>query len=182
MEKLNKRSTPIFYIAMLLLVLVLFSTRMTASLYARFTTTADGSDGARVAIFNVDCQEVESTMHIDLDFFDSTKQTDTIEFAVTSSSEVAVSHEISLILPEKLTKLVNAGKIVVTLTEVGGTTVGGTITANGITFGKKNLGIANTEIEINYVITFTIPENTVPGEIVEITKPIILRVHAEQID
>ena len=107
MEKLNKRSTPVFYIAMLLLVLVLFSTRMTASLYARFTTTADGSDGARVATFNVDCEEVEASMKIDLDFFDSTKRTDTIEFAVTSSSEVAVSYEISLILPEKLTELIN---------------------------------------------------------------------------
>ena len=183
MEKLNKRSTPVFYIAMLLLVLVLFSTRMTASLYARFTTTADGSDGARVATFNVDCQGTLGTpMDITLDFFDSTKRTDTIEFAVTSSSEVAVSYEISLFLPEKLTELINTGKIVVTLTEVGGATVGGTTTANGITFAKKNLGVANTEIKINYVITFTIPTGMVPGEIVKITNPATLRVHVEQID
>ena len=183
MEKSNKRTTPVFYIAMLLLVLVLFSTRMTCSLYARFISTADGSDSARVATFNIDCQGTQATpMDIKLDFFDSTKQTDTIEFAVTSSSEVAVSYEISLILPEKLTELINTGKIVVTLTEVGGATVGGTITANGITFAKKNLGVANTEIKINYVIMFTIPTGMVPGEIVKITNPATLRVHVEQID
>ena len=185
MEKLNKRSTPVFYIAMLLLVLVLFSTRMTASLYARFTTTADGSDGARVATFNVDCQGTQGTpMAINLDFFDSTKRTDTIEFAVTSSSEVAVSYEISLILPEALTKLVKDEKIVVTLTEVGGATVKGTINTmtKQITFGNKNLAPTNGTVTINYTITFTIPEGSIPGEIVEITDPITLRVHAEQID
>lgn len=183
MEKSNKRTTPIFYIAMLLLVLVLFSTRMVCSLYARFISTADGSDSARVATFNVDCQgPQDATMDIKLDFFDSTKQTDTIEFAVTSSSEVAVSYEISLLLPKKLTKLVEGGKIDVKIAENGGTAVGGTITADGITFGKKNLGVANTEIKINYVITFKIPTGMVPGEILKITDPATLRVHVEQID
>ena len=183
MEKSNKRTTPIFYIAMLLLVLVLFSTRMVCSLYARFISTADGSDSARVATFNVDCQGTQGTpMDIDLDFFNAEKHVDTIAFAVTSSSEVAVSYEISLLLPEKLTELINTGKIVVTIAENGGTPMAGTITANGITFGKKNLGVANTEIKIDYVITFTIPENTVPGEIVKITDPATLRVHVEQID
>ena len=53
MRKLNTRTPIAFHIGLVLFCLVLFSTYLTGGLYARYTTSASGSDSARVASFQI---------------------------------------------------------------------------------------------------------------------------------
>jgi hypothetical protein len=54
--------------------MTLFSSYMTGGLYARYTSSASGSDEARVAKFDVAHSDQSFPMGVELDFFDSSKR------------------------------------------------------------------------------------------------------------
>ncbi len=101
------------FAAAVLLCLTLFTTHLTSGLYARYTTTASGSDSARVAKF-----EVKYTMpnNVVFDLAPSGTQSQSIEIEFTNNSEVTVRFGIkittSVPLPNKLVLKVSDEKYV----------------------------------------------------------------------
>lgn len=71
--------------ALVLLCLTMLTTHLTGGLYARYTTTATGSDGARVARFDVQCTVVEDG--------DTEGQ---FKVTVKNESEVTVSYKLQV--------------------------------------------------------------------------------------
>lgn len=71
--------------ALVLLCLTMLTTHLTGGLYARYTTTATGSDGARVAKFDVQCTvtPVGGT-------------SDQFTVTVTNASEVTVKYDLQV--------------------------------------------------------------------------------------
>ena len=183
MTKSNKRTPPVFYAGLIVLVLVLFSTHMTGGLYARFVSRAEGSDDARVAKFDVaSTMDPGVDLAINLDFYDSNKRTDSVQFVVTSSSEVALEYHVILSLPEKVISWVENGLIVIELTSDEQVVPSEVDKKNGsLVFDSAAFG-ATGEREDAYTLTFTIPVGAKPGEIIKITDPAKLSIHVEQID
>lgn len=104
MGKSNRKTPFVFYFGLVLLTLVMFSTHFMSGLYARYTTMANGGDGARVASFEVSevvkfgekeivigTYDIAETFGIDADG----KFTDkTFTFTVANKSEVAVKYTV----------------------------------------------------------------------------------------
>jgi len=78
----------LFLLVSVLLVLVLISTAMLSGMYARFSTTAGGSDAARVAKFDIH-KEGDLSSELSLEYVPG--MTDSYTLIVTNRSEVAVS-------------------------------------------------------------------------------------------
>ena len=98
MQKQNTRTPWVFYAGLIILFFFIVSVYFTNGLYAKYVTTADGADAARVATFDVE-NEVAVDAAVDLSFFDAAKLTDTVEFNVVSSSEVAVKYDVVVTMP-----------------------------------------------------------------------------------
>ncbi len=181
MKQSNKKAPLVFYIGACLLVMVLFSVNLTSGLYARYATEATGSAGARVAKFNVASETGGVELSIDLDFYDPAKQTDSIAFEVTSSSEVAVEYDVVLELPEDIISLINSGVLIIKMD--GNAPDGDNIdTANyTVTFEGKSFS-PSENVTQTHTITLSIQEGTILTDTVKITESATLRVHAEQID
>ena len=182
MQKMTKKTPLVFHIGIALLCLVLFSAHLTSGLYARYTSEASSQDSARVAKFDVASKEKNDVaLSIDLDFFDPAKQSDSIEFEVSSSSEVAVEYDVVLVLPEEMIKLVSDGAIIVKIN----TSVTGVIddADNTITFEGGTL-LPGATPGVSYTITLEIKPNTMLANPVNISgeNSATLRIHAEQID
>ena len=105
MRQSNTRTPAVFHVGLVLLCLVLFSTYLTGGLYARYTTSASGSDSARVARFEITGggNWTDSTENIDLDlnFFDPNKTSASLTFEITSGSEVAVKYDVVITMPDQ---------------------------------------------------------------------------------
>lgn len=81
--------------AAVLLCLTLLSTHLVGGLYARYTTTASGSDGARVAKFSI--TETKNGALFTEDFTVSTVPGETAyTVSVENNSEVAVAYTVSV--------------------------------------------------------------------------------------
>lgn len=104
MAKSNQKTPVVFRLGIILLCCMLFTTYLMGNLYARYTTTASGSDSARVAKFKVGSTftDEDSQINVDLHFFDATKITDTITVVVSSESEVAVRYNVTVTMPENI--------------------------------------------------------------------------------
>ena len=177
MKQSNKKAPLVFYIGACLLVMVLFSVNLTSGLYARYATEATGSAGARVAKFDVASEE-KSEFSIDLDFYDPAKQTASIQFEVTSSSEVAVEYDVVLELPEDIISLINSGVLIIKMGDnaVYVDTANNTVTFEGESFSPSE------KVTQQHTITLSINAGTMLFEDVTIVETATLRVHAEQID
>ena len=177
MKQSNKKAPLVFYIGACLLVMVLFSVNLTSGLYARYATEATGSAGARVAKFDVASEE-KSEFSIDLDFYDPAKQTASIQFEVTSSSEVAVEYDVVLELPEEIISLINSGVLIIKMgdNDVYVDTANNTVTFEGESFSPSE------KVTQQHTITLSINADTMLFEDVTIKENATLRVHAEQID
>ena len=91
-----------FHVGLVLFCLVLFSTYLTGGLYARYTTSASGSDSARVARFEitgVDSWTNQGEIDLDLNFFDPNKTSASLDFTISSASEVAVKYDVVITMP-----------------------------------------------------------------------------------
>ena len=152
-------------------------------IYARYVTTATSSDEARVAKFYLSSDgkiNDDVDFAIDLNFFDPKLHSDHIEFEVSSSSEVAVSYDIVLILPEGMTELIEDGLLTVSLD--GGTTTATIDKAlHTLTFTAGTFNAAQAETR-THELTFTLKTDNVLSYPIRIEDPITLRIHAEQID
>ena len=179
MKQSNKKAPLVFYIGACLLVMVLFSVNMTSGLYARYATEATGSAGARVAKFDV-ASDKKSEFSINLDFYDPAKQTASIQFAVTSSSEVAVEYDVVLELPTQMINWISTGTIIINM---DGTATYVIDTANNtVTFEGKSFSPNESTTIQTHTITLSINPKTILFTNVKITESATLRVHAEQID
>lgn len=180
MHNMTKKTPLFFYIAIILLYLVLFSTHLTSGLYARYTSASSAKDSARVAKFDVTSKgENGIALNINLDFFDPAKQHDSIEFEVMSSSEVAVEYDVVLVLPEEMMELVSNGTIIIKMdVDVIGVVDD---TYNTITFEGGSF-LPGTSQSAMHNITIEIKPGTMLVGTVNISSPATLRIHAEQID
>ena len=185
MKKLNTRTPIAFHIALVLFCLVLFSTYLTGGLYARYTTSASGSDSARVAIFRIsgsNTWEQNAEVDLQLSFFDQNQATDTLSFTIVSSSEVAVRYSVEIVMPE---------------TDANGQDVkyewltlqldsGNKITTNSNVFTIENIGsfAPGDNGQATHSLTFTIVESYMgrPDVVGDIAGKVIITVRAEQID
>ena len=180
MKKSNKRAPLVFYIGVFLLVMTMFSINMTSGLYARYVAAVTSSDGARVAKFDVLSRKKEGVeFNIALNFFDPEKQTDNIEFEVTSSGEVAVRYDVVLVLSEETMSFVQDGSLIITI----GESVSGTVDSDSktVTFTGDSFS-PNSDETHTHKITFKIKEGTMVSPDVNVTETATLRIHAEQID
>ena len=182
MQKATKKTPFVFYAGMVLLCLVLFSAHLTSGLYARYTSTSSAGDNARVAKFDVSSANTNTAdvdFNINLDFFDPQMQSDYIEFEVSSSSEVTVSYDVILILPEGMVELIEAGILVISLDENATPTVDGTNRTVIFDAGTFNAAVDQAR---THKLTFSFKEGSVISDTIEIKENATLRVLAEQVD
>ena len=92
MTKQNIKTPVVFYVGIALLCLFMFSLYLSGGMYARYATTASGSDGARVAKFDVALDGTMSSWSGTTALTDMYPggPTNKIAFKVTNNSEVAV--------------------------------------------------------------------------------------------
>ena len=185
MRKLNTRTPIAFHIGLVLFCLVLFSTYLTGGLYARYTTSASGSDSARVAIFQIQGEnswEQGTEVDLNLNFFDPTQATDTLSFAITSASEVAVRYSVEIVMPEKYDNgnTINYQWLTITLDDAA------TVTSEANVFTIANIGTfsPNDGSKHEHTLTFTILDDYMglPNVVGDIAGKVVITVRAEQID
>ena len=92
MKNKNKVNIPLF-LAGILFCLTLISSSLTSNLIAKYSTTASGSDSARVAKFDVGTTENNQSTNIALAAGDSSS-IGKYNFTITNNSEVAVKYSI----------------------------------------------------------------------------------------
>lgn len=94
MKKNNRHPNWILHLAGILFCLTLFSMHLTSGLYARYTSSASGSDSARVARFDVTADELSfsETIPAEIAPGESNKQT----INVKNNSETAIRYTISV--------------------------------------------------------------------------------------
>lgn len=92
MKNKNKVNIPLL-LAGILFCLTLISSSLTSNLIAKYSTTALGSDSARVAKFNVSATENNQSANIALAAGDSSS-TGEYKFTITNNSEVVVKYSI----------------------------------------------------------------------------------------
>jgi hypothetical protein len=171
----------VFYFGLALLFLFSLSSYFTGGLYARYTTGAVGEDSARVARFDISNTINETAPYnaaIDLNFYDPAKLTDTVQFLVESSSEVAVEYTVIVTMPS------DGGDYSWLDVKLGGasptTSGGGEYVFSGL--APMAAGITNT---VNHSLVFTIKpdfKGAPPAELKNITNKAQITVHAQQID
>lgn len=185
MRKLNTRTPIAFHIGLVLFCLVLFSTYLTGGLYARYTTSASGSDSARVAIFQIQGEnswEQGKEVDVNLSFFDPALAQDTLSFSITSASEVAVRYSVEIVMPEKDDNgnTIDYQWLTVTLDDAA------PVTSETNVFTIANIGTfsPNDGSKYEHTLTFTIPDDYMglPDVVGDITGKVIITVRAEQID
>ena len=185
MRKLNTRTPIAFHIGLVLFCLVLFSTYLTGGLYARYTTSASGSDSARVAIFQIQGEnswEQGTEVDLNLNFFDPTQATDTLSFAITSASEVAVRYSVEIVMPKKYDNgnIIDYQWLTITLDKAP------PVTSETNVFTIANIGTfsPNDGSKYEHTLTFTILDDYMglPNVVGDITGKVIITVRAEQID
>lgn len=91
MKKSNKKTPIIFHVGIVVLCLFLVTTYMTGGLYARYSSSASGEDGARVARFEIDTSLKTDNAVIDLSGL-KPGETKTIALSVENKSEVSVEY------------------------------------------------------------------------------------------
>ena len=181
MAKSNQKTPVVFRLGIILLCCMLFSTYLMGNLYARYTTTASGSDSARVAKFDVVNAIQTATQTIQLHFYKSDMLNDTVGFSVTSSSEVAVKYDVVVTIPT-----MNSYDWLVVELKLGDTVINGTANGNKFTFSNVGTFSPNDATQRDYTLTFSIkPESqgNPPAGLTNVTDgEVTITVHAEQID
>lgn len=95
MRKVNNKTPIVCYTTILLLCLVLITSSMASGLLARYKTTAESGDSARVAQFSVTA-DISNGKSLNITTFDNNdmSQSKETKFTVTSNSEVAVKYNV----------------------------------------------------------------------------------------
>lgn len=143
----------VMFLAGILFCLVLITTAMLGGLFARYASTEDGADLARVAKFDVAAALDKEELSVFC-----TKSIDQGSFIITvsSKSEVAVSYDLVVqldeILPEGITAQLQAGEQLLTQTasEDGLT----------LTFSQEGTMPANPDTPRSYTLSFLVDWET----------------------
>lgn len=177
MKKTNTRTPVVFSVGCVLLCLTLLSSNLTSGLYARYSTTASGSDSARVAKFDVRNTVSSASTNIQLNFYDPSHFTDTVLFTVTSSSEVAVRYSVTVTMPDDE---LNYNWLEVKL----GDSESSQTADNTFTFSKVGEFTPGATGEQSHILSFTIKDSYKgkPGSLKDMRSCVTITVHAEQID
>lgn len=95
MKKSNtsKKHPVPFYIAMITLCLLLFSTYLSGGIFARYTTSGSASDSARVAMFKTPTVTVVDSS-LEINTYDGIANTASTTITVAMKTEVAVKYNI----------------------------------------------------------------------------------------
>ena len=128
MGKSNRKTPFVFYFGLVLLTLVMFSTHFMSGLYARYTTMANGGDGARVASFEVSTAG-NLTQSFELEM-NPQSNTQSRTITITNKSETAIKYTV---------KVESTGNLPL---EFSWTNQSGTITAGDTTPCTLNLNIS----------------------------------------
>ena len=110
MKKFNSSKSPIaFYVAIALFVLLALSMNVSTNLYARYFTTDDGSDGARVAKFEITDELASGVVPQYVPFTMRPDETQQFTFQIANNSEVAlcctvvgtsITNNLPVVIPE----------------------------------------------------------------------------------
>lgn len=155
MKKNNRRSNWILYLAGILFCLTLFSMHLTSGLYARYSATVSGEDGARVARFSIQ-QSGELSQVMVMDVYPGFNKDYTIK--LKNESEVAVNYTVSV---ERLT---NNLPLTITWTDASGSFA------------------ANSEDEVTHTLKVSWPATENDEALSYEVDALRVIVHAEQID
>ena len=184
MRKSNRKTPLVFRIGLALVCALLVSTYMMSGMYARYCTTASGDDSARIAKFSISEDDQWDSVDVDvkLNFYNPAQLESTLEFSVTSDSEVAVQYDVIITLPE--------GKsyewLELSLVREGEAPVPATCVANVYTITAAGTFVASDTTALhNCKLTFSIADayqGNPPAGLGDFKDSIQLTVHAEQID
>ena len=184
MRQSNRRTPVVFHVGLVLFCLVLFSTYLTGGLYARYTTSASGSDSARVARFEITGggNWTDSTENIDLDlnFFDPNKTSASLNFTISSASEVAVKYDVVITMPT-LPNDCDYSWLEIKLGDKSPSVNGNVYTFSGVGTFAPNYSGAPSE----HTLTFAILQEflgTPPARLPDVTDSVQITIRAEQID
>ena len=120
---------------------------------------------------------------MNLDFFDPTQATDTLSFAITSASEVAVRYSVEIVMPEKDDngKTIDYQWLNITLDDDAAP-----VTSEANVFTIANIGTfsPNDGSKHEHTLTFTILDDYMglPNVVGDIAGKVVITVRAEQID
>ena len=180
MKKSNKVKTPlVFRLSLVLLCAMLFTSHMMGGLYARYTTTATGSDSARVAKFNVN-SNTTSAFDIDLNFYDPSMFSDEVSFNVSSDSEVTVKYSVIVTMPSGMS---DYSWLSINLDDT--TTIVGSETNNVFTFSGVGQITHGDTVAKAHTLTFSIVDSRqgYPNSVANVINgTATITVRAEQID
>lgn len=165
----NKRSNFIMMLAAVLLCMTLFSIRITAGLYARFVTTAEVEDDARVAVFNIEQEGTLSEMVV-LKVYPGYVNNSDYAITLKSSSEVAVRYTV---LAELLTN-----NLPLSITLTGGEAVTGADNC----WTDSGTFEPNSTKELNYILNVAWPAHANNAAYCHEIDALRIVVRAEQID
>ncbi len=173
MNKLNKKTPIIFYVALSVLCVTLVSFSLTGGLFAKYTSSVSGSDSARVAKYDVSVSEISP---IALNSYDPDALVSECLFTVTSNSEVSIRYDIVVDFGMALPDFVSF--------KIDGRT-GAADTANTeFTFedmGEFILGAEGYTGKKTHTLTFEVePAHHEDGNV--LLENVALRIVAEQID
>lgn len=180
MRRSEKINIWMFRIAAVLLCLTVLSVWGTSGLYARYSTSTSGSDGARVALWG-------SSESIQLDSQQLPKQPgQSCTYKLTVSNQRSTG-EISEVTQKYHIEVVTAGNLPLTYTLTkDGTQIGTfTETANNKvwTVSKDNMVFqASVARESKYTMTVTWPANQVSAALANVPDYIQVNVCSEQVD
>lgn len=185
MRQSNRRTPVVFHVGLVLFCLVLFSTYLTGGLYARYTTSASGSDSARVASFHIESDGnwtgSSESVDLELNFFDPAKLTDSLSFEISSASEVAVQYDVVITMPT-LPNECDYSWLEIKLGEATPSSVNGNVyTFSGVGTFAPNYSGAPSE----HTLTFAIKQEflgTPPARLPDVEAHVEITIRAEQID
>lgn len=176
MAKSNQKTPVVFRLGIILLCCMLFTTYLMGNLYARYTTTASGSDSARVAKFDV-TNSITQSVDLELDFFDAKKLSTSLSVAVASGSEVAVTYDVVVTLPTGI----DLSWLEIKLGEKSPT-----VSGNTYTFSEVGKFAPNSNVTHTHTLTFSIKtesQGNPPDSLKSMeTCGVQITVHSEQID
>ena len=191
MKKLNIKTSRILRAIVLTLMVILAIGYAITGVNSKYLSTVNGSSNANVAKFNIgsNLETLTSTdLTVDLNFYDPAKISDTVEFNVTSQSEVSVEYDVIVSVPATASGENWLGAKIgdKTPSSVNESRNGNDeITAYVYTFSDVGTFTPNDTKTISNSLTLSILEDyqgdqSILGDVLDISFDITI--HAEQID
>ena len=183
MRQPNRKAPFIFRLGVILACVLLCTVHLTGGLYARYSSSFSGDDGARVAKFDITSGFSGSVSEeLKLNFYDPDALSDEVLISVSSKSEVTVSYDVIVTMPSPAASSDYAW-LTVTLDGKSPTSLD---SVNGIyTFSGVEAIAFNDHSEKQDTILFAIKydyHGAPPSGLADIAGQVLIIVRAEQLD